>query len=34
MSEINHLKAFVLYKIMWYDITVIYQLLNDVAVDN
>jgi hypothetical protein len=34
MSEINHFKVFVLHKIMWHDIVVIYQLLDDVAVDN
>jgi hypothetical protein len=30
MSEINHFKKFVLYKIMWHDVVVIYQLLDDV----
>jgi hypothetical protein len=34
MSEINHFKKFVLYKIMWHDVVVIYQLLDDVAVAN
>jgi hypothetical protein len=34
MSEINHFKVFVLYKIMWHDVVVICQLLNDVALDN
>jgi hypothetical protein len=34
MSEINYLKVFVLCKIMWHDIVVIYQLLDDVTVDN
>jgi hypothetical protein len=30
MSEINHFKKFVLYKIMWHDVVVIYQLVDDV----
>jgi hypothetical protein len=34
MSEINYFKKFILYTIMLYDIVVIYQLLDDVAVDN
>jgi hypothetical protein len=34
MSEINYFKVFVLCKIMWYDVVVICQLLDDVAVDN
>jgi hypothetical protein len=34
MSEINHFKVFVLYKIMWHDVVVIYQLLDDVSIDN
>jgi hypothetical protein len=34
MSEINYLKVFELCKIMWHDIVVICQLLDDVAVDN
>jgi hypothetical protein len=34
MSEINHFKFFVLYKIIWHDVVVIWQLVDDVAVDN
>jgi hypothetical protein len=34
MSEINHFKNFVLCKIMWHDVVMICQLLNDVIVDN
>jgi hypothetical protein len=34
MSEINHFKVFILCKIMWCDIVVICQLLDDVTVDN
>jgi hypothetical protein len=34
ISEINHFKAFVLCKIMWRDVVVICQLLNDMAVGN
>jgi hypothetical protein len=34
MSGINHFKVFVLCKIMWHDVVVIYQLLDDVAIDN
>jgi hypothetical protein len=34
MSEINHSKKFVLYKIMWYDVVVIWHLLDDVIIDN
>jgi hypothetical protein len=30
MSEINHFNFFILCKIMWHDILVIYQLLDDV----
>jgi hypothetical protein len=31
MNEINH---FILCKIMWHNVVMIYQLLDDVAVDN
>jgi hypothetical protein len=34
MSEINHFKVFVLCKIMWHDIVMIWQLVDDVSVDN
>jgi hypothetical protein len=34
MSEINHFKFFILCKIMWHDIVMICQLLDDVAVYN
>jgi hypothetical protein len=34
MSEINYFKLFVLFKIMWHDVMVIYQLLDDVSIDN
>jgi hypothetical protein len=34
MSEINHFKVFVIYNIMWHDVVVICQLLNNVAIDN
>jgi hypothetical protein len=34
MSEINHFKVFILYNIMWHYVVVIYQLMNDVTVDN
>jgi hypothetical protein len=34
MSEINHFKKFVLCKIMWHDVAMICQLLDDVIVDN
>jgi hypothetical protein len=34
MSEINHLKIFVLCKIMCHDVVVICQLLDDMIVDN
>jgi hypothetical protein len=34
MSEIIYFKFFILCKIMWHDAVVIYQLLDDVAVDN
>jgi hypothetical protein len=34
MSEINHFKFFILCKIMWHDVVMICQLLDDVAVDN
>jgi hypothetical protein len=34
MSEINHFKVFALCKIMWHDVVVICQLLDDVAIDN
>jgi hypothetical protein len=32
MSDINHFKKFILYKIMWHDVVVIY--LDDVVIDN
>jgi hypothetical protein len=32
MGEINHIKFFVLCKIMWYDVVMIYLLLNDVDI--
>jgi hypothetical protein len=34
MSEINHFKKIILYTIMLHDIVMIYQSLDDVAVDN
>jgi hypothetical protein len=34
MSEINHFKNFILCKIIWHDVVVIWQLMNDVAVHN
>jgi hypothetical protein len=34
MSEINYFKVFVLCMIMWHDAVMIYQLLDDVTVDN
>jgi hypothetical protein len=34
MSEINHFKIFILCKIMWHDVVMICQLLDDVVVDN
>jgi hypothetical protein len=34
MSDINQFKVFVLYNIMWYDVVMIYQLADDVTVDN
>jgi hypothetical protein len=34
MSEINHFKVFELCKIMWHDVVIICQLLNDVKIDN
>jgi hypothetical protein len=34
MSEINHLKFFVLYKIMCHDVVVICQLLDDMIANN
>jgi hypothetical protein len=34
VSEINHFKVFVLCKIMWHDVVVIYQLLDDMTFDN
>jgi hypothetical protein len=34
MSEINHFKVFILCKVMWHDIMMICQMLDDVAVDN
>jgi hypothetical protein len=34
MSEINHFKVFELCKIMWHGVVIIYQLLNDVKIDN
>jgi hypothetical protein len=34
MREINHFKKFVLCNIMWYNIVLIYQLLDNVTVDN
>jgi hypothetical protein len=34
MSEINHFKFFILCKIIWHDVVVIWQLMNDVAVHN
>jgi hypothetical protein len=34
MREINYFKKNLLYKIMWYDVAVICQLLDDVTVDN
>jgi hypothetical protein len=34
MSKISHFKVFVLCRIMWHDVVTIYQLLDDVAVDN
>jgi hypothetical protein len=34
MSEINNFKVFILCKIMWYDVVLIYQLLNGVIIDN
>jgi hypothetical protein len=34
MCKINYFKFFVLCKIMWYDVVVISQLLDDVTVNN
>ncbi len=34
MSKINYFKVFVLCRIMWHDVVMIRQLLDDVAVDN
>jgi 1,2-phenylacetyl-CoA epoxidase catalytic subunit len=34
MSEINHYKKFVLCKIMWHDVVVIWHLVDHVAIDN
>jgi hypothetical protein len=34
MREINHFKKIILCKIMWHDVVMIYQLLDDVAADN
>jgi hypothetical protein len=34
MSEINYLKVFILSKIMWHDVVVIWQLVDDVKVNN
>jgi hypothetical protein len=34
MSEINYLKVFILCKIMWHDVVVIWQLVDDVKVNN
>jgi hypothetical protein len=34
MSEINRFNNFILCKIMWHDVVMIYQLLDDVTVNN
>jgi hypothetical protein len=34
MSEINHFKVFILCKIMWHDVVVIWQLVDGVKVNN
>jgi hypothetical protein len=34
MSEINYFKIFVLCKIMWYDVVMIWHLMDNVAVGN
>jgi hypothetical protein len=34
MSKMNHFKVFVLCRIMWHDVVVISQLLDDVVADN
>jgi hypothetical protein len=34
MSKINYFKAFMLYNIMWYDVVMIYQLLDNIVIDN
>jgi hypothetical protein len=34
MNEINHFKIFVLYKIVWYVVVVIWLLVDDVIFDN
>jgi hypothetical protein len=34
MREVNHFKVFILCKIMWHDVVMICQLLDDVALDN
>jgi hypothetical protein len=34
MSVINHFEIFILCKIMWHDVVVIRQLVDDVVVDN
>jgi hypothetical protein len=33
MSEINNFKVFILCKIMWHDIVMIWQLMNDMIID-
>jgi hypothetical protein len=32
MSKINHFKVFILCKIMWHDVAVIWQLVDDVDI--
>jgi hypothetical protein len=32
MSKITHFKIFVLYKIMWHDVVVIWYLVNDMDI--
>jgi hypothetical protein len=34
MSEVNYFKKKLLYKIMWHNILVIWQLIDDVTLDN
>jgi hypothetical protein len=34
MREINHFKFLIVCKIIWYNVVMIYQLLDDVTLDN